>query len=110
VLHTHRRRLTPFLAFSLFFGLFIGFSQHAVAAEVLKGKTVNINKATAAEIATVPLITPDLAKKIVDYRKENGDFQVLEELLQVPGFNRVLLDRIKPFLLLEGLGGDECTC
>jgi competence ComEA-like helix-hairpin-helix protein len=79
--------------------------------ETLKGKTVNINKATAEDfVKNVPLITPELAKKIVKYRQENGDFQVLEEILQVEGFNRTLLNRIKPFLLLEGIGGDECTC
>ncbi len=78
--------------------------------EKLVGKTVNINKATAEELATVPLITPELAKKIVKYREDNGDFQVIEELLQVEGFNRDLLNRLKPFLLLEGLGGDACTC
>jgi competence ComEA-like helix-hairpin-helix protein len=77
----------------------------------IKGKTVNINTATEQELVkSVPLITPELAKKIVKYRKENGNFQTLEELLQVDGFDRNLLRRIKPFLLLEGVGGKDCTC
>ena len=77
----------------------------------LKGKTVNINNATEEELVkSVPLITLDLAKKIVKYRKENGAFQTFEELLQVEGINRNLLKRIKPFLLLEGIGGKDCTC
>lgn len=77
----------------------------------IKGKTVNINKATEEELVkSVPLITPELAKNIVKYRKENGNFQTLEELLQVDGFDRTLLRRIKPFLLLEGVGGKDCTC
>jgi competence protein ComEA len=79
--------------------------------QVLKGKTVNINKVTAEDLVkNVPLITPELAKRIVQYRKENGDFQTLEELLQVEGFSRDLLRRIKTFLLLEGVGGKDCTC
>jgi competence ComEA-like helix-hairpin-helix protein len=79
--------------------------------QVLKGKTVNINKVTAEELLkNVPLITPELAKRIVQYRKDNGDYQTLEELLQVEGFNRELLRRIKTFLLLEGVGGKDCTC
>jgi len=86
-------------------------SQPQGKAAVLKGKTVNVNKANEAELTkNVPLITPDLAKKIVKYRKDNGDFQTLEELLQIDGFNRDLLRRIKPFLLLEGVGGKDCTC
>ncbi len=77
----------------------------------LKGKTVNINKATEVDLVTnVPLITPELAKRVVKYRKDNGDFQTLDELLQIEGFNRDLLRRIKPFLLLEGIGGKDCTC
>ena len=79
--------------------------------QTLKGKTVNINKASEAEILkNVPLITPALAKKIVQYRKENGDFQTLEELLQVDGFTRDLLRRVKSFFVLEGVGGKDCTC
>ncbi len=77
----------------------------------IKGKTVNINKATEEELVkSVPLISPELAKKIVKYRKDNGNFQTLEELLQVDGFDRNLLRWIKPFLLLEGIGGKDCTC
>jgi len=73
--------------------------------------TVNINTATAEEFAAnVPLIDKELAERIVEYREETGDFQVLEELLQIDGFTRKMLRRLKPFFLLEGLGGDECTC
>jgi competence ComEA-like helix-hairpin-helix protein len=86
-------------------------SQAAAKTHVLKGKTININKATEDEmVKNVPLITLELAKKIVTYRKDNGDFQSLEELLQIDGFNREMLRKIKPFLLLEGLGGKDCTC
>jgi competence ComEA-like helix-hairpin-helix protein len=87
-----------------------GLSSQVMAQEKLKGKTVNINKATVQEFQQVPLITKDLAEKIVKYREKNGDFQVLEELLQVDGFSRDLLRKIKGFLLLEGIGGEECTC
>ena len=86
-------------------------SQSSGKTAELKGKTVNINKASETDLVkNVPLITPDLAKKIVKYRKDNGDFQTLEELLQIDGFNRDLLRKIKPFLLLEGIGGKDCTC
>jgi competence protein ComEA len=87
-----------------------GLSFQVSAQEKLKGKTVNINKATAQEFQQVPLISKELAEKIVKYREKNGDFQVLEELLQVEGFSRDLLRKIKGFLLLEGIGGEECTC
>jgi competence protein ComEA len=77
----------------------------------LVGKTVNVNTATVEEfVKNVPLITKELAEKIVKYREEAGDFQTLEELLQVEGFDRELLRKVKNFLLLEGIGGADCTC
>jgi competence ComEA-like helix-hairpin-helix protein len=83
----------------------------ALAAEVLKGKSVNINKATAEELVkNVPLMTPELAKNIVKYRKDNGDFQQKEELLQVKGMDRTLLKKWNDFFILEGIGGKDCTC
>ena len=96
-------------------GLFLLAVSMTVSAEEKKelyeGKTVNINTATAEEFAkNVPMIDEELAKRIVEYREETGDFQMLEELLQIEGFTREMLRRLKPFLLLEGLGGDECTC
>jgi len=92
----------------LFFCLLVGT---APAAEVLKGKLVNINKATAEELVkNVPTMTPELAGNIVKYRKDNGDFQQKEELLQVPGMNRTLLKKWDKFFILEGIGGKDCTC
>jgi len=86
-------------------------SEPVVAAEEkITGKTVNINTATAEELVQIPLITPELAQAIVAYREEVGDFQFIEELLLVEGFDRKLLRRVQPFFILEGVGGDACTC
>lgn len=90
--------------------LSMGWAVGAEEAKLLKGKTVNINKGTLGQLIQVPLITEKTAIDIIEYREENGDFVVLEELLQVEGFTPKLLERIKPFLLLEGIGGEDCTC
>ena len=103
-----RKSVALIVLATLFFTFAAGFSADE---DKLKGKTVNINKATAEDLMkNVPLITPELAKAIVKYRKDNGDFQTVEELLQVPGMNRTLLKKIKPFFILEGIGGKDCTC
>lgn len=78
--------------------------------DLFKGKTVNINTATVEDFVKNTPIPLEIAQKIVEYREEMGDFMVIEELLQVEGFTRDLLKRAKQFLLLEGIGGDECTC
>lgn len=90
---------------------FLAAGTAAAAEKLLKGKTVNINKATAEELVkNVPEMTPEMAKNIVKYRKDNGDFQQLEELLQVKGMNRTLLKKWTNFFMLEGIGGKDCTC
>jgi len=97
---------------SVFFVMLFAINAIPVFAEEdLIGLTVNVNTATAEEfVENVPLITPELAENIVEYREEAGDFQIIEELLQVEGFDRSLLRKVVDFLLLEGIGGDECTC
>jgi len=81
-----------------------------VAAEEKRmGKTVNINTATAEELAQVPMITPELAQAIVAYREEVGGFQLIEELILIEGFDRELFRRVRSFFLIECIGGDECT-
>ena len=101
---------TTILAFGIIALSMVLCVSMVAAEEKLVGKTVNINTGTAEELAEVPLITEELAEAIVEYREEAGEFQVIEELLQVDGFDRKLLRRVKTFLLLEGIGGDECTC
>ncbi len=93
------------------FVLVLSMAVLAQGGKKIFGKTVNVNKATAEEIAkNCPLIPLGLARKIVEYRQDMGVFQSLEELLQVEGFDKKLLNKVKPFLLLEGLGGGDCTC
>lgn len=48
---------------------------------------VNVNKATAAQLATgLDLSTKD-ADAIVAFRKRNGDFKTLADLIKVPGID-----------------------
>jgi competence ComEA-like helix-hairpin-helix protein len=106
-----RKNGVVWIAFVVTLFLCVMMAGASSAAEVLKGKSVNINKATAEELMkNVPLMTPEIAKNIVQYRKDNGDYQQLEELLQVKGMNRTLLKQWTNFFILEGIGGKDCTC
>ena len=44
---------------------------------------VNINTATQTELETLPGIGPSTALKIIDYRKENGKFEKIEDIKKV---------------------------
>lgn len=55
------------------------------ALELLPGEKLDINSATAAELARLPGIGEKLSQAIVDYRQEHGPFTAVEEIMEVPG-------------------------
>ena len=61
---------------------------------------VSINLAGPDELVMLPGVGPAIADNIVQYRRENGPFQTLEALQEVPGIGASLFDRIKPYLSL----------
>ncbi|MFP4073090.1 MAG: ComEA family DNA-binding protein [Actinomycetota bacterium] len=52
---------------------------------------ISINRATAGELEALPGVGPVLAERIVAFREENGGFEVVEELLEVPGIGEAKL-------------------
>lgn len=73
-----------------------------VDAEVLPEK-VNINTATANEIHQKIGINANTASRIVGYRKKNGPFKCLEDLLDVPRFGMGCWDKYhEMFTIGEG--------
>ena len=59
---------------------------------------VNLNTATAAQIATLPGIGAATAKRIVEHREKNGSFKKIEELMNVKGIGEKSFLKLKPFL------------
>jgi len=62
--------------------------------------TVNINEATENELMTLSGIGEVTAKKIIEYRK-NGDFEVIEDIMKVPGIGDSKFDKIKDKITVE---------
>jgi competence protein ComEA len=56
---------------------------------------VNLNLATAAQIASLPGIGPKTAELIVQYRQKNGPFKKIEEIMNVRGVGEKSFLRIK---------------
>ncbi len=71
------------------------FSSHSFANSGAEEKKVNINTASAAELETLPRIGPKIAQRIIDFRKENGKFQRIEELMKVKGIGEKLFLGLK---------------
>jgi competence protein ComEA len=56
---------------------------------------VNINTATVDELKELKGVGEVKAEKIVEYRKENGDFKSVDELTNVKGIGKGTLENIK---------------
>lgn len=56
---------------------------------------VNLNTATAKELAKVKGLSNVKAKAIVSYRKKHGDFKSLDDLKQVKGFKKIKPEQLK---------------
>ncbi|MCP4714887.1 MAG: helix-hairpin-helix domain-containing protein [Deltaproteobacteria bacterium] len=67
----------------------------------LTGK-LNINTATAKEIALLPGIGKKTAKTIVEYRSSNGGFKALDDLLKIKGVGKKTIAKCKNYLVLNG--------
>lgn len=63
---------------------------------------VNINTASVSLLQTLPNIGSVLAQRIVDYREENGNFSVPEDLLMVEGIGEKRLDEIREYITVGG--------
>jgi competence protein ComEA len=67
-------------------------------AAVTAAAPVNLNTATAAEIATLPGVGPKAAQRIVEHRQKNGGFKKIEELMKVKGFGEKSFLKLKPLI------------
>jgi competence ComEA-like helix-hairpin-helix protein len=63
---------------------------------------VNVNTATAPELARLPGIGEAKARAILQAREQRGGFESVEDLLEVKGIGSSALERIRPFVVLEG--------
>ncbi|MDQ2869565.1 MAG: helix-hairpin-helix domain-containing protein [Acidobacteriota bacterium] len=74
----------------------------ADAPEAAAGKKININQASAAQIALLPRVGAKAADRIVEYRKAHGSFGQAEELMEVKGVGEKLFSELKPYVSLSG--------
>lgn len=56
---------------------------------------VNINTATEEGLKSIPGIGDTRAKSIIQYREENGGFQTIEDLMNVPGIKKGVFEKLK---------------
>ena len=82
----------------------LGFSAYAMdngGRDITSG-ALNINTATAQELSMLPFVDRQIAENIVSYRDSHGPLSSIDELRNVKGITRTLLDDLSSHLKLEG--------
>ena len=95
-----RSLVVPVLGLSL-----SGIAAHPAVAEgdaAAGHKVVNVNEASADEIARLPRVGAKLAQRIVQHRKDHGAFRRPEDLMQVKGVGEKFFATLKPYVAVSG--------
>ncbi|OGD18085.1 MAG: hypothetical protein A2W03_14540 [Candidatus Aminicenantes bacterium RBG_16_63_16] len=59
---------------------------------------ININTAQLEELQKLPRVGPAIAQRILDYRKENGNFKRIEDLMKVRGIGEKVYGQLKDLI------------
>jgi DNA uptake protein ComE-like DNA-binding protein len=60
-------------------------------------RSINVNTATADELGSLPYLSSDAKRAIIDHRP----YATLEDLMRVPGIKKRMLDRIRPYATVK---------
>ena len=63
---------------------------------------VNVNTATLEQLQQLPGVGETRARALVEARREKGGFRSIEELMAVHGVGKALLEKLRPYVTLEG--------
>jgi competence protein ComEA len=81
-------------------------STRRLAAPLGPDEQIDIDRASAEELARLPGVGPVLARRIVADRQSRGAFGSIGGLDRVPGIGPAALARLQPHLLFTGLRAD----
>jgi competence protein ComEA len=85
---------------ALFLVVFIGLIS-ALNVNAAEPQKININTASAEELAQLKGIGPSHAAKIVAYREKNGPFKLPEDLMQVSGIGQKIFEANQEKIIVE---------
>ena len=63
-----------------------------------RSSIININEASIDELTTLPSIGEAKAKKIIEYRQINGEFNSIEEIKNISGIGDNIFEKIKDYI------------
>ena len=69
--------------------------------DIIAHQKVNINTADTTRLTTLTGVGTQLAKRITEYRKQNGPFQKPEDIMQVKGIGQKVFNQNKDRIVLK---------
>lgn len=66
--------------------------------ELMPGELVDINTADANRLRLLPGIGDVTAEKIIDFRRENGGFDCIEDIMNVSGIGEKKFEQLKELI------------
>lgn len=89
----------------IMFGYYIGINQNGGQIEIMQPGyeigLVNLNTATIDELVLIPGIGDITAQRIIDYRERKGNFETIEDLLNISGISKDKLKDIQHYLTIK---------
>ncbi len=82
----------------------LGFSVYASDDGIsdISSGALNINTATAQELSMLPFVDMQTAQNIINFRNSHGPLTAVDELRNVKGITRPLLDNLRSHLKVKG--------
>lgn len=65
------------------------------------GNKINLNTASQIELELLPGIGPSKAQNIISYREDNGRFESIEQLKNVPGIGDGILETVRDLIFID---------
>jgi competence protein ComEA len=69
-------------------------------AAAANNKLVNINTANAGQLVELPRIGEKMAQRIIDFRKSNGNFKRIQDLMKVKGIGEKVFAKLQPLITI----------
>ena len=73
----------------------------AIPAVLMAGEKIDLNSADIAKLVTIKGIGQSLAQRIIDYRKEHGPYEKIEDVMKVKGISNKKFELIKDAIMVE---------
>ena len=69
--------------------------------ETLKNNPMDINTANLEDLMKIPYLSSADCLRIVEYRETHGPFNMVQDLLKIPGFDIFIFDKIRPLITIS---------